>query len=198
MHSPIKELIVLVQTNPPYRVSPFLWFGLKIGVQAGLVASWLYATGILALIFGPDVVFSVWRISLESIGSLLLGFGIAIGFSVGVGMAPAAMIGGVLGLVFAYLIDRPLAQASRTRIVLACMSLCVLVTLMISVVFRLLASSSDEGAYWLFIGAPGVLFILTGGVVGNKLYWKRREWLQRQEVLARSAARRAALQRSAE
>ena len=161
--------------------------GMNLGWKAGLILSLLYV--IIGIFIIESLGYGVGFSSLKFYDSFPWGDFFAMIFAVIImilllAIAPATIIGALTGTYLGILAETTRGRISKYLFVLLCIASCLVVVILIHLLFQIhttlsfQTSNSDYlsmgiyESYPMYMGIPSVIYILTGGWIGWKLYSK--------------------------
>jgi MFS family permease len=161
--------------------------GMNLGQKTGLILSLLYAAigFVIIELLGIGAGFSSPYFYTSFPASFPWGgFTIVIIIIMLIAVLPATIIGGLTGACLGVLTEKTKGHISKYPFVLLCITSCLVAIILIHLLFQIPVSLSFEisntdflsfgiyESYPFCLGIPSVIYILTGGWIGWKLYSK--------------------------
>lgn len=134
--------------------------GADLGAKAGLLLSAFYMV-LVVVIFGDwDLASSYFAITLGVYAAILI---------------PVLLLGVLTGTILGWLLKRFSGVISKQRYIQAGIFVCLILLAAFHIVFFTgvpLASSLSIREYWILIGFPGIIYVISGGWISHELWLK--------------------------
>jgi tetrahydromethanopterin S-methyltransferase subunit C len=152
--------------------------GQILGLKLGLVSSFLYLIGFIAF-FNVDA-FRFSRSLADFVFGLLVTLPVSLIVGAIIGVLPAMIIGWATGFLLGMVVEKqPDVMSNATAFLVGC-ALCGLIAILFNVVSLVSfgydnASFLGDGMYWMLIGLPSLVYIITGGWLMQRLQRAKRQ-----------------------
>jgi len=142
-------------------LSKGVWLGLRVGAKTGFWLSVLYS---LPLIF--EYFFAMPLVGL-----------IALGIAILIGVIPATLVGLLTGAIIDGLLQNLVKNATPKRAIFlgALISFWIVIAIHI-VILILYPNFLNQGLYWLLIGIPSTIYILTSSFMAESMANHLQQW----------------------